>query len=90
MDPNAALELIREIIKETKGGDDLTSLLENEGDRAVALIEAISGLDRWLTASGYLPEAWCGASAAPRPGRHAHAIMMPCGPGCPGYIEGRR
>ena len=58
MDPNAALALIREIIAETRNGDDLTSLLENEGDRALALIEAVSGLDGWLSKGGILPAEW--------------------------------
>jgi hypothetical protein len=79
MDPNAALVALRELAQEEvdKGED-------------AGWAEWFQALDKWLTDSGFLPEAWCGASAAPRPGRHAHAIMMPCAPGCPGWVEGRR
>ncbi len=79
MDPEVALVALRELAQEA---------IDEGTDTGWA--DHFQALDQWLTGSGFLPEAWCGAAAAPRPGRHAHAMAMPCAPGCPGWIAGRR
>lgn len=45
MDPNAALQKVRELI--------------NDGDSAdVLLVEAFEALDDWLSKGGFLPDDW--------------------------------
>jgi hypothetical protein len=52
MDPQATLDLIRELVKEiSKNEDDQT-------DEAVELAEAVDDLDNWLMKGGFLPEDW--------------------------------
>ncbi|ALF00656.1 hypothetical protein SEA_SLIMJIMMY_145 [Mycobacterium phage SlimJimmy] len=50
MDPNEALALIRQAVKSGE---------ENEESVEVGLlVDVIGGLDRWLSAGGFLPAAW--------------------------------
>lgn len=62
MDPNAALERIREI---TRGYNDPDSEdfnavpgVDDLVDYAQQLTELVDGLDEWLTKGGFVPEAW--------------------------------
>jgi len=52
MDPNATLELIREL---TRGHNDGTWLDDAQIDE---LVEAIGRLDEWLTSGGFKPDDW--------------------------------
>jgi hypothetical protein len=53
MDPNAALELIRRLVKESDTCTDNQAphLLEQ-------LAVAVDGLDEWLSRGGFLPDPW--------------------------------
>lgn len=51
MDPNEALRQIRELITELQAVDF-------DDERIPALTNAVSDLDSWLSAGGYLPDAW--------------------------------
>jgi hypothetical protein len=53
MDPDAALKMLRAVIDTDECPQYLADL--------------VGALDGWLTAGGFLPEAW---AAAGRPGRH--------------------
>ncbi|WP_434439736.1 hypothetical protein [Lentzea sp. E54] len=53
MDPNAALESLRQLVVKAHTGWDHFS--EDDQDE---LIEKLAGLDEWLTNGGFLPEAW--------------------------------
>ena len=52
MDPNAALATIRRLI------DLYAKDAVLDQDDASALVEAVEGLDGWLSKGGFLPEAW--------------------------------
>lgn len=54
MDPNATLARIREILNEEDSGIDVV-------DELIELSQLVSGLDGWISAGGFLPEAWIGS-----------------------------
>jgi hypothetical protein len=64
MDPDAALEAIRERLRELTdeldGIDptDVTDELQAAIRLADELVELTKGLDQWLSTSGFLPAAW--------------------------------
>ena len=51
MDPNATLDEIRELLKFVHNDAGVTN-------PARELADKITALDEWLTAGGFLPEAW--------------------------------
>lgn len=51
MDPNAALEAIRNIITQHYGGIARTSDYEE-------LADLIAGLDNWMSVGGFMPSPW--------------------------------
>ena len=53
MDPNKALERIREIVNESARTGELP-----DDDQTETLLELVESLDSWLTHSGFLPKAW--------------------------------
>ena len=57
MDPDAALALIRTGValfnSRQDRGDEAAA-----ADAAVEIMEAIEGLDNWITNGGFLPRAW--------------------------------
>ncbi|AYF78025.1 hypothetical protein D7D52_34125 [Nocardia yunnanensis] len=59
MDPNAALTRIRELLK---ASDDLGYVEGSDQNPAVGmlfhLIDAVEGLDQWLSQGGFLPKEW--------------------------------
>lgn len=61
MDPNAALEAIRDRLRELTDALDADEATENLG-RFVRLtdelVEHVKGLDQWLSQGGFLPAAW--------------------------------
>lgn len=64
MDPNAALEQLREAIADAANPDQYT-------DREVAIeqiAEFFEALDNWLTNGGFLPGAWGQRAPEPTPG----------------------
>lgn len=64
MDPNAALNNIREAVGELRQQDDDGVL---DGTSQVGfLLESFEALDEWLTKGGFLPEAWREKDEAPR------------------------
>lgn len=54
MDPNKALDTIRENIAAYYATDDA----EMVNDAAARVIEAIEGLDSWIVSDGFLPNSW--------------------------------
>lgn len=60
MDPNAALEEIREIAHrclDVRPWDTVADAMHD----ATAMAEAFEALDVWISAAGFLPDAWKGA-----------------------------
>lgn len=61
MDPNATLAEIRILIKRVDNAKDYPTVAERNEQRALAgtyLVDAIEGLDGWLSRGGFLPDAW--------------------------------
>jgi hypothetical protein len=56
MDPNKALETIRECTGELRSQDDDGTL--DSGSQTGTLLEAIESLDEWLCKGGFLPDDW--------------------------------
>jgi hypothetical protein len=58
MDPNAALEAIRDLQAQWRE----KQYIDGAEDAALNILEKMSGhvaaLDEWLTRGGFLPEAW--------------------------------
>jgi hypothetical protein len=55
MDPNKALEKIRELIREVYNDKrDFHTVPE----AAIELADTINSLDAWLISGGFLPDAW--------------------------------
>lgn len=52
MDPTAALQEIRELLKMD------TRIAEHDGPSLDRLLELIDGLDGWMSKGGFLPEQW--------------------------------
>jgi hypothetical protein len=51
MDPNVALAQVRDLAADVRADPfDVTAVH--------SLVEAITALDEWITAGGFLPEAW--------------------------------
>jgi hypothetical protein len=59
MDPNAALTTIRDLINQIEGRS-YRGNLDDHAARLTAqeLINAVDGLDQWLSRGGFLPAAW--------------------------------
>lgn len=55
MDPDAALATIRMLAAALGGRDGWNAAQDDNLD---ALIEALDGLDTWLSRQGFLPQAW--------------------------------
>jgi hypothetical protein len=53
MDPEATLNAIRDLVEDIRCGD-------RQPSTAVALADAISDLDWWLSKGGLIPEQWLG------------------------------
>jgi len=63
MDPDTALERIRELAQEIVERTDNTDNYEYEYDRITAdlgaeLAEVFTGLDEWVKKGGFLPKDW--------------------------------
>ena len=54
MDPNKALEDVRDIIARIEDTDDVLPTFE----LAEQLAEIVGGLDEWLSRGGFLPDDW--------------------------------
>lgn len=71
MDPDKALDSIRilsqSIADATKRGDGSIS-----PDTALGLVEAVQGLDGWLSRGGYPPTAWDHEDCGPDRGECEH------------------
>lgn len=64
MDPNETLKRLRDALKVALGGNGDTI----EEDRAAYdAAEAAQALDEWLSAAGFLPDAWSAAVGRGRP-----------------------
>lgn len=72
MDPNAALERIRELLVEL---DQLSVTRHEPGGEPPAdeLRELVSGLDDWLVQGGFLPAEWAANREAPN--AQANALL---------------
>jgi len=77
VDPDECLAMIRSLVNEMQ---DLTY----NDSRPAELVEAVSGLDEWITSGGFLPEVWTGAR---RLGRRRHTQD---GPILEGVVHGKR
>jgi hypothetical protein len=63
MDPNAALERLRELIAINVRAETDSFKSELADD----ICEVLEGLDQWLSRGGFLPKAWNRCSAIPFP-----------------------
>jgi hypothetical protein len=54
MDPNTALELMRNAIKNWRNGFDKAEVFEH----LVIVAQQAEALDEWLSRGGFPPEAW--------------------------------
>lgn len=53
MDPNAALQNIREMVSATLANAD-----ESTSEWLLELCESVDALDEWISNGGFLPAAW--------------------------------
>jgi hypothetical protein len=60
MDPNQALQEIREVVDSILGDDSASDLPE----KASTLAERVTALDVWISRGGFLPEPWRGRQDA--------------------------